>query len=277
MIIYSSDKHNIITILVFTLIIIKYRWINRDWLSFILNTGKFESFGTEIRLDPARMEYLFDKSLITWIIMKRTEHWIDFNLHDIEYNDSQYLEQAMNEGIPALMKLKEQGKIRFFGIATYPIQVIREVIELHDIDTVMNHNLFTLNDTRLLSLLPLIRDKNIGLMNSAPLGSGLLTARGVASWHSAGEEEKAIVNKAVEFCIKQGTSIEKLAIQFSVSCEDIPTTLVSTANPERIKMNAEYVEDPMDNKLVEKVQEILKPIRNKDWDDFNKQDSGSPK
>lgn len=191
------------------------------------------------------------------------------NLHDIEYSNCRYLEQAMNEGIPALIKLKEQGKIRFFGIATCPIQVIREFIELHDIDIVMNHNQFTLSDTRLLSLLPLIRQKNIGMINSAPLGSGLLTTRGVASWHSAGEEEKALVNKAVEFCIKQGTSIEKLAIQFAVSCEHIPTTLVSTANPARIKMNAAYVEESVNKKLVERVREILKPISNKDWDDFN--------
>jgi len=109
------------------------------------------------------------------------------NLHDIEYNECFYLEQALNEAIPALEKLREQGKIRFFGVATYPLALIRRVIESHDIDIVMNHNLFSLNDTRLLGLLPLIREKNIGLINAAPLSSGLLSARGVASlWHPAG-------------------------------------------------------------------------------------------
>ena len=147
------------------------------------------------------------------------------NLHDIEYNECFYLDQAFNEAIPALEKLKEQGKIRFFGVATYPLPLIRKVIESFDIDTVMNHNLYALNDTRLLGLLPLIREKNIGLINAAPLSSGLLSARGVASWHPAGEEDKAIINRAVEFCTEQGTSLEKLAIQFAVACEDIPTTL----------------------------------------------------
>ena len=190
------------------------------------------------------------------------------NLHDIEYSDCLYFEQSMNEGIPALQELKRQGKIRFFGIATYSLPLIRKVIELHDIDTVMNHKLFALNDTRLLELLPLIIEKNIGLINAAPLGSGLLSSRGVASWHPAGDEDKAIMSKAVDFCKAQGSSIEKIAVQFAVSCEDVPTTLLSTANPETIKMNAGYIDESLDMNMVKQVREILKPILNKNWDDF---------
>jgi len=190
------------------------------------------------------------------------------NLHDIEYSDCLYFEQSMNEGIPALQELKRQGKIRFFGIATYSLPLIRKVIELHDIDTVMNHKLFALNDTRLLELLPLIIEKNIGLINAAPLGSGLLSSRGVASWHPAGDEDKAIISKAVDFCKAQGSSIEKIAVQFAVSCEDVPTTLLSTANPETIKMNAGYIDESLDMNMVKQVREILKPILNKNWDDF---------
>jgi aryl-alcohol dehydrogenase-like predicted oxidoreductase len=176
-----------------------------------------------------------------------------------------YFNQAVNEGIPALMKLKEQGKIRFFGVATYSLSLIRKLTELYNIDVVMNHNLFTLNDTRLLDLLPLVKMKEIGLINAAPLGSGLLTSRGVASWHPAGEEDKAIINRAIQFCKENGTSIEKLAVQFSVSREDIPTTLISTANPGRIKLNAGYVDESLDLSLLEQVREILVPIHNKDW------------
>jgi aryl-alcohol dehydrogenase-like predicted oxidoreductase len=207
--------------------------------------------------------------------MKRLNvDYIDIlNLHDIEYSDGFYFEQSMNEGIPALQELKLQGKIRFFGIATYSLPLIRKVIELYDIDTVMNHKLFALNDTRLLELLPLIKEKNIGLINSAPLGSGLLSSRGVASWHPAGDEDKAIISKAVDFCKEQGTSIEKIAVQFAVSCEDIPTTLISTANPETIKMNAGYIDESLDMRMVKQVQEILKPILNKNWDDFKEPNS----
>ena len=198
------------------------------------------------------------------------------NLHDIEYNDGFYLEQALNEGIPALQKLKEQGKIRYFGIATYPIPLICRIIDSYDIDTVMNHNLFSLNDTRLLELLPLIKEKNIALINAAPLSSGLLSARGVASWHPASDEDKAIIDNAVEYCKGQGTSIEKLAVQYAVSREDIPTTLISTANRERIRMNAGYVDESLDWELVDQVRNILKPILNKDWGNFTAKNFKTP-
>ena len=36
-------------------------------------------------------------------------------------------------------------------------------------------------------------------------------------------------------------------------------------------MNAAYVGESLDNKLVEQVREILKPILNKDWGDFKSQ------
>ena len=61
-------------------------------------------------------------------------------------------------------------------------------------------------------------------------------------------------------------------MQFAVSCEDIPTTLISTANPDRIRMNADYVDESLNWELVEQVRNILKPILNKDWDDFTEQD-----
>jgi len=75
----------------------------------------------------------------------------------------------------------------------------------------------------------------------------------------------------VEYCKKHGTSLEKLAIQFSVSREDIPTTLISTANPDRIKLNAGYVDEALNGDIVVEVRKILKPILNKDWDDFKVQ------
>ena len=59
--------------------------------------------------------------------------------------------------------------------------------------------------------------------------------------------------------------LAKLALQFSVSHPDIHTTIVGTANPNRILENIRQIEEPIDLSLLEKVQEILKPIRNVTW------------
>jgi aryl-alcohol dehydrogenase-like predicted oxidoreductase len=188
-----------------------------------------------------------------------------FQLHDIEYHGGRFIEQALTEGISALQKLKEQSKTRFYGITTYPIEVFRKALARVDVDTILSHNHFSLNDTQLLDLLQLVKEQNLGLINASPLSMGLLTKRFVADWHPATEKHRAVVNRAISFCESEGTCLEKLAVWFSTSNEDIPTTLVSTANPERIKKNVTWIEESLDMQLVEEVQRILQPIFNKDW------------
>ena len=58
-------------------------------------------------------------------------------LHDIEYDEAKHFDIAMNEGLKALTQLKKDGKIRFYGVSGYPIQLITNVIKTYDVDTVI--------------------------------------------------------------------------------------------------------------------------------------------
>lgn len=186
-------------------------------------------------------------------------------LHDIGYLGRRYLPQALEEAIPALQRLKQQGKTRFYGITAYPIEVFEQVLCQVEVDTILCHNHYSLSDTLLLDLMPLIKKTNVGLVGASPLGSSLLTERGAADWHPAGENDRATVKRAVSFCKEHGTSLEKLAIQFATANKEIPTTLVSTASSTRLKQNVDWLEEPFDVSLAQQVQEILRPIMNKDW------------
>ena len=55
----------------------------------------------------------------------------------------------------------------------------------------------------------------------------------------------------------KGYPIEKLAIQYSVSHPRIAGTLFSSANPENVKKNIKWVEEPIDWELVREVKEII--------------------
>ena len=186
-------------------------------------------------------------------------------LHDIEYSGRRYLKQALEEAIPVLQKLKKQGKIKFYGVTAYPIDVFEQVLSQVEVDTILCHNHYSLNDTLLLDLLPLVKEKNVGLVGASPLGTSLLTERGAADWHPATKNDRAVVRRAVDFCKEHGTSIEKLAIQFATANKEIPTTLVSTASSKRIKQNIDWLKEPFEAELAHQVQEILQPIMNKDW------------
>ena len=102
-------------------------------------------------------------------------------------------------------------------------------------------------------------------MNASPLSMGLLSTRGTPEWHPASAEIKEVCLRAARLCAERGADIAKLAVQYSTSNERIPTTLVSTANPGNIVSNAAWVDEPMDEKLLADVLDVLAPIRNRTW------------
>jgi predicted TIM-barrel fold metal-dependent hydrolase len=106
----------------------------------------------------------------------------------------------------------------------------------------------------------------IGIINGSPFASGLFTKRGPAHWHPAIAEDRAVFQKAAEYCRKPGTSISKLALQFSSQHPEIPTKLFSSSHPETGRRNVEWHEDPCDAALLAAVQEILEPVRDQQWD-----------
>lgn len=182
-------------------------------------------------------------------------------LHDLEFVPA---EQAQ-EAIPALRKLKEQGKIRHFGISGLPLELFEQWLPGSDIEVILSYCHYSLNDTSLLQLLPLIEKQGIGLVNASPLSMGLLSMRGTPDWHPASDELKAVAQKAAQYCANQGADLSKLAVQFAIANEQIPTTLVSTANPEHIVRNAQWTEDPIDEQLLTEVLALLEPIHNETW------------
>ena len=187
------------------------------------------------------------------------------HLHDIEYNNRIHTEWALNEGMKTLFELKQEGRIGAVGIGMYPADLWERVIEEGLIDVGLSHNLYCLNDTRLLPLLQKSRSKGIGLINASPFAAGLLTSRGAPGWHPATPEQRSIFNKAATYCSEKGVEIEKLAIQFSSQHPDLVTTMFSSSNPETVKRNIDWSSMPIDEALLAGVLKILAPVSNHNW------------
>lgn len=187
-------------------------------------------------------------------------------LHDIEFGS---IDQIMEEGIPALQELKKEGKIRFFGVSGLPLPIFERVLNQTELDVILSYCHYSLNDTSLLSIIPLLEKKKTGLINASPLSMGLLSSRPLVAWHPADHEIRMICKQAADFCSKNGADLSKLAIQFSVQNEKITTTLVSTASVENIGKNITWMEEPIDQDLLKEVLDILKPIQNRTWPSGN--------
>lgn len=179
------------------------------------------------------------------------------NVHDIEFAD---LRQVAGETLPALAELKEKGLVGHVGITDLQPENIKWVVEHTPdgmVETIMNFCHYTLNDDLLVDYLDMFEEREIGVISASPLSMGLLSQRGVPAWHPAPASLVEACRRAADHCSSKGYPIEKLAVQYAVSNPRIATTLFSSANPDNVRRNRQFVEEPMDENLVKEVRSII--------------------
>lgn len=222
---------------------------------------KVARYGAEIEsfdFSAARVMRSVDESLARLGV-----DYVDFiQVHDMEFGD---VDQIVNETIPALRKIQQQGKARWVGITCLPVQLFKSVMDRVEVDQVQSYCHYCLNDTALETMLPYFKEKGVGILNSAPLAMRLLSVDGPPSWHPAPPAVREKCAEAAAYCQKKGADIGKLALQFSVAQPDIHTNIVGTADPARILGNIREIEEPLDEELLADVLRILAPIHNQTW------------
>jgi len=185
------------------------------------------------------------------------------NVHDIEFQGDMEggLQLIVDETLPALVELREKGIVKHVGITDLQPENLKWVVEhapAGTVESILNFCHYSLNDTLLADYLGFFEQHNVGVINASPFSMGLLSQRGAPDWHPAGKDLQRACAKAAAYCEEQGYPIDKLAIQFSTSMNPrIATTLFSSANPKNVLKNIQYVNEPMDEVLVQKVQEII--------------------
>ncbi len=180
--------------------------------------------------------------------------------HDLEYVD---MTQIVEETLPALRRQVQKGKVRFIGVSGYPMKMFKYVLaNSSDVDVILTYNHYTLQNDMALELVPLCREKGVGLMNAAPFSARLLSGSPLPPWHKATPEVRRIAKEAADLCAARGSDIAKLALQFSIANPDFTTCITGSANPDRIKEWARWAVEPMDQQLVDDVLKVLKPIHN---------------
>ena len=189
-----------------------------------------------------------------------TDHLDLMLCHDIEFVPMQ---QIVDETIPALRKIQQQGKVRFIGVSGYPMKLFRFILEQTDLDVALSYNQYTLQNTRFADeMVPLLKQRGVGAINAGPFSARLLTNAPLPAWLKEPEEVKAAARRAAAWCAQRGSDIAKLALQFSCANPDIATTIAGSANPENIRNWAKWMAEPMDEQLLREVQEIFRPVKN---------------
>ena len=185
------------------------------------------------------------------------------NVHDVEFQGDLPggLQKIVDETLPALVKLREEGVVGHVGITDLQPENLKWIIEHAPegtVESILNFCHYSLNDTMLADYLGFFEMHGVGVINASPFSMGLLSDRGAPDWHPAPKDLRDACAKAAAYCREKGYPIDKLAIQFSTSLNPrIATTLFSSANPKNVLKNIAYVNEPMDTQLVAEVQTII--------------------
>jgi aryl-alcohol dehydrogenase-like predicted oxidoreductase len=241
------------------------RGVKRDSYYLSTKVGKYTKPGSygEDTLDYSRAR--IRKSIEESAERLGTDYFDLIHIHDIEYQGRKHTEWALAEGYESVLELKREGRIGGVSFGIYPMDLWMRIFSSLEVDAGLVHNHYCLSDTRITELLSIAEAKGIGIINGSPFGSALLTDRGPADWHPASAQDRATFKKAADFCRMHGSSIAKLALQFASQNPSLPTTLFSSANPESVRRNVEWHQEPVDLQLVAEVQKLLSPVRDKQW------------
>lgn len=191
----------------------------------------------------------------------KTDHLDVLLMHDAEFVK---LPQLWEETLPAVLKVKQQGKVRAIGFSCYPMKTFHDLLDRMEdhIDCVLCYNRYTLQNTTFVTgLLPRLEAKGIGAMNAGPFSARLLTNAELPGWLKEPEEVRAAARAAAKLCAERGVDIAQLALQFSCGHPRLATTVAGSANPDNIRKWVRWLEQPVDRDLLAEVLAIFEPVK----------------
>ncbi|AXC13302.1 L-fuco-beta-pyranose dehydrogenase [Acidisarcina polymorpha] len=193
----------------------------------------------------------------------RTDHLDLLLIHDVEFSDT---EQIIDETLPAIRRIQEEGKTRYIGISGYPLRVLKDIAKKARVDAVLSYCRYNLLiDDMDTVLVPTAEELGIGVINASPLHMGLLTEQGAPDWHPAPTEVRAAVKAALAFCRERDIDLSELALRFCFDYPRVTSTLVGMSTTEEVRRNLSALGAAADPELLREVKAILAPAANVVW------------
>ena len=186
-----------------------------------------------------------------------------FLVHDVEFGDVQLI---INETVPALRRLQQQGKARYIGVTGYPPKVLRRIAEAVPVDAILSYCHYNLMNTQMDDVLTgFAREQGIGLINAAGLHMGLLTEQGPAKWHPAPQNLRDAAKKAAEYCREHGENLAEVALRFCLQHPYVASTLIGIGDRPQVEASLRLLATATDPEVLRQLEAIFAPVFNYEW------------
>jgi aryl-alcohol dehydrogenase-like predicted oxidoreductase len=168
-----------------------------------------------------------------------------FQIHDVET-----LDQVLpDDGILSyLIKAREEGLIRYFGLATRYHDLLRTAVRHGEFDTILTYLDYTPLDQSAAPLITEAAHKNVGVINGSPLAFGLLTGHDPRTNPNISREFRRYIASAsdlYDFAAARKVSMLSLALQFPLLHPGISITLTGPATSEELKASLSACREPL--------------------------------
>jgi L-galactose dehydrogenase len=184
--------------------------------------------------------------------------WIDLlQLHDVE---TQSYDQIMNEAVPALLRLKEEGKIRYLGITARDLPLLIRYMQTGVFDTIQFYTRYMLIDhTAKDEVIPLAKELNIGVINGSVLGMGILADTPAPFLREEVKSDALERMEQLSFLRKtEPKGLIEPGMRFSLGNPDIQVTLTGAESRDVLRMNVAFCDgEGLSQEEVNKLYELF--------------------
>jgi D-threo-aldose 1-dehydrogenase len=164
-------------------------------------------------------------------------------LHDPERHD---LDLALDEALPALEQLREEGEVEQIGIGSMVTDALATAVRAADLDLVMVAGRYTLlEQPAAADVLPACREKKTGIVAASVFNSGLLAQSRPRrdGRYEYGRLPEALWDRLVRIaaiCADHDVPLPAAAVQFPLQSDVVRSVVVGGSRPAQLVQNAEY-------------------------------------
>jgi L-galactose dehydrogenase len=193
----------------------------------------------------------------------RTDYLDLLQAHDVEFG---HVDQIVEETLPAMRKMQEQGKARYIGITGYSLKNLMEIAGKAKVDSILSYCRYNLLITDMdKALVPFAEEHGIGVINASPLHMGIITEKGPPEWHPAPQAVREAGQKIVALCTARGVDASEVALKFCLDYPRAASTLVGLSSTAHVERNLKAMELTLDAELLREIAEAVRPVKDFVW------------
>ena len=181
-------------------------------------------------------------------------------IHDVER--AQFAD-VMAGAFKALAQYRDEGVIGCIGVSGGPVDLIRRYIDTGEFDCFLNHNRYTLLDRAAEELYRRARELDLGIVNGAPFGSGLLAApqdpNVTLAYRQPPGVLRARAQSVARVCTEFEIPVAQAAIAYSTQSGLVDTTCFGARSVDEVRSAVTALERGLPEGFLAALEEAVPP------------------